>query len=71
MHENIEVRNAALETLGFICEELLPEDVPEELKNKIVYAMSSNINPDPAFLKSTTLAAKGFFSALPYASQNF
>jgi importin subunit beta-1 len=31
--ENIIFKNAALETLGFICDELAPEDINNELKN--------------------------------------
>ncbi len=32
-HEQIEVRHAALQTLGMICEELLPEDLNDGLKS--------------------------------------
>jgi importin subunit beta-1 len=49
VHQDINIRSAALETLGFICEELMPEDLTEELKNKIVLALTTNINPDPQF----------------------
>ena len=29
VNANMEIRCAALETLGFICEEVLPEDIPD------------------------------------------
>lgn len=61
VHEQFEIRSAALETLGFICEELMPEDLIDELKNKIVLALTTNINPDPAFQKTTLLAVRAFF----------
>jgi importin subunit beta-1 len=32
-NESVDVRLAALETLGFICEELSPKDLTNELKN--------------------------------------
>ncbi len=47
VHQSIDIRNAALETLGFICEELMPEDVNDELKNKVVLALTTNISSDP------------------------
>jgi len=31
--ENVEFKNAALETLGFICDELVQDDINNELKN--------------------------------------
>jgi importin subunit beta-1 len=31
--ENVEFKNAALETLGFICDELVQDDINKELKN--------------------------------------
>lgn len=47
-HESEDIRNAALETLGFICEEIMPDDIPYELKNKVVLALTSNIHTDPS-----------------------
>ena len=35
-HDSIDIRHAALETLGFICEELEPSDLTTELKSLIV-----------------------------------
>lgn len=49
----------------------MPEDINDELKNKVVYALTSNITSNQALLKSTQLASKAFFMALPFASQNF
>lgn len=46
IHDSIEIRHASLETLGFICEELNPEDLDYDkpnLKNMIVEALISNI----------------------------
>lgn len=69
--ENVDYKNAALETLGFICEELGPNDITDELKNKVIFALTSNITANAALVKSTTLAVKAFLQALPFAAQNF
>lgn len=39
-HETLDIRNAALQTLGYICEELHPDDLTQELKNAIVHALT-------------------------------
>lgn len=70
-HENLDYKNAALQTLGYICDEIAPEDINNELKNRVVLALTSNINANPDLKKSTLLAVKAFFQALPFASQNF
>ncbi|CDW87040.1 importin subunit beta-1-like [Stylonychia lemnae] len=70
-HDSIEIREASLETLGFICEELQPCDLTPELKNFIVQALVRNLSADASLTKTTLLAAKAFFLALPYASNNF
>jgi importin subunit beta-1 len=38
-HENTDFKNAALQTLGYICEELRPDDVNNQLKNTIISAL--------------------------------
>lgn len=35
-NESMDIRHAALETLGFICEELVPEDLNNEMKSLVV-----------------------------------
>ena len=37
------VRLSSLTTLGYICEEIHPEDITDELKNMIIIALSNNI----------------------------
>ena len=69
--ENLDYKNAALETLGFICEELGSNDITDELKNKVIFALTSNITSNPALEKSTMLSVKAFLQALSFASQNF
>ena len=61
MGENVNFKNAALETLGFLCDEITPDDLNFELKNKVVFALSSNVTANPNLLKTTTLAIKALF----------
>jgi importin subunit beta-1 len=70
-HENPDYRNSSLQTLGYLCDELAPEDLIDSLKNEIVSALTSNITSVAANEKSTHLAVKAFFQALPFAHQNF
>jgi importin subunit beta-1 len=70
-HDSIDIRHAALETLGFICEELEPSDLNNELRSLIIQALVRNIEVDPSFVRTTLLAVRATFLALPYATQNF
>lgn len=70
-HEHSDIRNAALETLGFICEELSSEDLTTELKGLIIEALVTNISELDEAQSTTLLAIKGLFNALPYTSHNF
>lgn len=67
-HENIDYKNAALQTLGYICDEISAEDINNELKNRIVLALTTNITANIDLKKSTLLAVRAFFQALPFAS---
>ena len=67
-HDNMEVRLASLQTLGYICEELSPDDLSLELKNQVILALTNNISADPANIKPTSLATKALLAALPSAS---
>jgi len=40
------VKLASLQTLGFICEELEPKDLNNELKNAVIVALTTNIDKD-------------------------
>jgi importin subunit beta-1 len=70
-NENILFRNASIETLGFVCEEIAPEDLPKELCSLIIQGLTRNISADPALSETTALAIKALYLALPFASPNF
>lgn len=68
------VRQASLQTLQMICEDMLSEDLNDSLKNQIILALTNNItinfdNPDSQ--KCTEYATKALFHALPFVTQNF
>ena len=46
--ENSEfIRMSALQTLGYICEELSPADLTPEIKNLVMLALTHNISSSP------------------------
>lgn len=70
-NDNVDIRNASLQTLQMICEDLGTGEVTDELKNLIILALSNNIFTTKETEKTTLFAIKGLFFALPHASQNF
>jgi importin subunit beta-1 len=72
-----QIKLASLQTLGFICEELEPSNLSNELKNAVVVALTTSIDKDEASapnsqgLPATKLAVKALLHSLPYATQNF
>lgn len=43
-HTEYNVRLASLTTLGYICEEIRPEDLPGPVKNQVILALINNIS---------------------------
>jgi len=43
----MDIRLAALQTIGYICEEIDPRHVENGLKNQIMLALTNNISADP------------------------
>ena len=62
---------ASLQTLGFICEELNPNDLTPETKNFVMLALTNNIGPAPEVSIFTKLAVKALLNCIPYMEQNF
>lgn len=69
-----QVKLASLQTLGFICEELEPKDLSNELKNAVIVALTTSIDkdegkaPNSNGFPATKLAVKALLHSLPYAS---
>lgn len=70
-NENLQIRLASLQTIGFICEELKPEDLTKELTDQIMLALTSNISAQPDFAQQTKLAINALLHSIPYTSANF
>lgn len=70
-NDSMDIRLAALQTIGYICEEIDPRHVENGLKNQIMLALTNNISADPNATQSCKLAVKALLYSVPYASQNF
>jgi len=68
--DDINIKLASLTTLGYICEELYPEDLNDHLKNNIILALTNNINNDGP-IEPTKLSIKALLYSVPYTRPNF
>lgn len=62
-------RLASIQTLGFLCEDLEPEDISADLLNSILGSVLQNIIPDQKEL--SLIAIKAFARAAPVTNRNF
>lgn len=70
-HDDQKIKLTSLTTIGYICEELEPEDLTQELKNQIMLALTNNISKDEGQVEACRLAVKALHHAVPYATVNF
>jgi len=70
-HENQQIRLTSLLTIGYICEELNPEDLTQELKNQIMLALTNNISKEAENVEACRLAIKALLNSIPYTTANF
>jgi len=68
--DDINIKLASLTTLGYICEELLPEDLNDEVKNNIILALTNNII-DSGPVEPSKLSIKALLYSIPFTSPNF
>ena len=61
-----QVRLTSLITIGYICEELSPSDLTQELKNAIMTALTNNISKDDADSEACRLAVSALLKSIPY-----
>jgi len=61
----------SLTTIGYICEELQPEHLTQELKNAIMMALTNNISKEEANVEPCRLAVGALLNSIPYTSTNF
>ena len=69
--DNLQIKLTSLTTIGYICEELNPEDLTQELKNQIMLALTSNISKDAANDQACIIAIKALLNTIPYTTANF
>ena len=64
---------SSLTTLGYICEEIEPHDVNDQIKNGLILALINNMSSNQAeeSLSLTRVAARALSYSVPFASQNF
>jgi importin subunit beta-1 len=61
----------SLLTIGYICEELSPEDLTQDLKNQIMLALTNNISKEAENVEACRLAIKALLNSIPYTAANF
>ena len=72
-HTDYNVRLTSLTTLGYICEEIRPEDLSDPVKNQVILALTNNMSNSqaPEALEPCRVASKALVHSIPYATQNF
>lgn len=72
-HDDFNIRMSSLTTLGYICEDLQPSDVADQIKNGLILALINNLSssPNDQSLTLTRISAKALARSIPFASQNF
>ena len=65
------VRLASLTTIGYICEEIRPEDLSIEIKNLIMQAVTQNISKEAADEEPCQISMKALLNSVPYMANNF
>lgn len=67
----LQIRLTSLQTIGYICEEMEPQDLTQELKNQIMSALTSNIAAAPEQQEPCKLAVRALLHSIPYTTVNF
>ena len=70
-NEEWQIRHTALITIGYICEELQPEDLTQQLRNTIMMALTNNISSDEANVEPCRLAVNALLNSVPFMAANF
>ncbi|KAK4384831.1 Importin subunit beta-1 [Sesamum angolense] len=65
------VKQATLETLGYMCEEVVPEVVDQDQVNKILTAVVQGMNANEGNIEVRLAATRALYNALGFAQANF
>lgn len=70
-NEQYHIKLASLQTLGYICEEIEPEHLAQELRTALISALTMSIDPaenqKTQGFAATKLATKALLTSLPFA----
>nr|GEV83021.1 importin subunit beta-1 [Tanacetum cinerariifolium] len=67
----VHVKQATLETLGYLCEEVSPDVVEQDQVNKILTAVVQGMNPSEGSNDVKLAATRALYNALSFAQANF
>jgi len=72
-HNDFNIRLASLTTLGYICEEIEPQDINDQIKNGVILALINNLSSSQTAesLKLGQVASRALYHSIPFARQNF
>ena len=70
-HENLNIRLAAIESLGYICEELTPKTIDSASVDSILSALIQNISNSIGEVEVVRSGLKAFFHTIKLAEKNF
>ncbi|KAK4480518.1 hypothetical protein RD792_013594 [Penstemon davidsonii] len=65
------VKQATLETLGYLCEEVVPDVVDQDQVNKILTAVVQGMNANEGNIEVRLSATRALYNALGFAQANF
>lgn len=68
---NTDLRHASLQTLGYICEDMKPDHLRDEMKNQIIQVLVTNISEEAAAVEITKVAIKALESSMGYTTKCF
>lgn len=68
---NTDLRHASLQTLGYICEDMDPKHLNDEMKNQIIQVLVTNITDDVNAVEITRVAVKALQVSISYATKCF
>lgn len=71
-HVDLDIKQASLQTLGFVCEELQVKDLDAPVQNQIISTLTTAIdNNEGGQFTTTAMAMKALFASIEFAAQNF
>lgn len=70
-HETLEVRHASLLTLGYICEELMVNELDKSSSEYVITAFLESLEVNESHPDLIEVSIQGIYNSLKFASENF